>query len=74
MQKNILTVDLEDWFVVENLKGTIVFEDWDKLPSRVAVSTEKVLALFDHYKVRATFFVVGCIAEKFPELIRSIAS
>lgn len=74
MMKNILTVDLEDWFVVENLRGSVSSQDWDKLPSRVEETTEAVLALFDDYGVRATFFVLGLIAEKHPALIQAIAS
>ncbi len=73
MLNNILTVDLEDWFVVENLKGEIDYDQWHKLPSRVVESTEKVLALFDLHNVKATFFVLGWIAEKFPHLINDIS-
>ena len=72
MLTNILTVDLEDWFVVENLRGEIDYDQWHKLPSRVVESTEKVLALFDLHNVKATFFVLGWIAEKFPQLINDI--
>ena len=70
---NILTVDLEDWFVVENLKENIDSQEWEKLPSRMEKTTEKLLDLFDTYGVRATFFVLGWIAEKYPRLINEIA-
>jgi len=72
--KNILTVDLEDWFVVENLKGNIQFDEWDELPARVVENTNRLLELFDHYSVSATFFVLGWIAEKHPRLIYNVAS
>jgi polysaccharide deacetylase family protein (PEP-CTERM system associated) len=74
MIKNILTVDLEDWFVVENLKDNINIDDWSNLPSRVTDNTARLLDLFDYYNVRATFFVLGWIAEKSPRLISTIAT
>jgi len=73
MIKNILTVDLEDWFVVENLKGNVDFSDWEQLPSRVEKTTEVLLELFDDFGVRATFFVLGWLADKYPRLINKIA-
>lgn len=74
MIRNILTVDLEDWFVVENLKENVEYSEWDKLPSRVEENTARLLDLFDYYDVRATFFTLGWIAEKFPKLIYTVAS
>ena len=72
--RNILTVDLEDWLVVENLKDNIRYEEWDGLPERVVKSTNRLLELFDYYDVRATFFVLGWIAEKHPRLIYDVSS
>ncbi|MFH2035511.1 MAG: XrtA system polysaccharide deacetylase [Candidatus Zixiibacteriota bacterium] len=74
MIKNILTVDLEDWFVVENLKDHVSFDKWDKLPKRVEETTARLLEIFDYYNVRATFFTLGWIAEKHPHLINMVAS
>jgi len=73
MAANILTVDLEDWFVVENLKGNIDYREWDDLPSRVVVNAERLLEIFDRHNVRATFFVLGWVADRFPHLIQNIA-
>jgi polysaccharide deacetylase family protein (PEP-CTERM system associated) len=73
MTTNILTVDLEDWFVVENLKGKIDYINWDTCKSRVVINTEKLLELFEIHNVRATFFVVGWVADRFPHLIKRIA-
>lgn len=73
MVLNILTVDLEDWFVVENLKGKITSDQWEKLPARVEKNTELMLELFSHYGVRATFFTLGWVARKFPKLIELVA-
>ena len=66
MQRNIMTVDLEDYFC--DLK----FENWKNYKSRVEETTEIILDLFDKYNVNATFFTVGYIAERFPELIEKI--
>ena len=74
MMQNILTVDLEDWYVVENLKGNITFKEWEKLPARVIETTDRLLGLFDYFGVRATFFVLGWIAKRHPHLINHIAS
>ncbi len=73
MANNILTVDLEEWFVVENLKDNIKYSDWDELPSRVVGNAERLLELFDRHGVRATFFVLGWVADRFPHLIQNIA-
>jgi len=70
---NILTVDLEDWFVVENLRNQVSYAEWDELPLRIEENTRRLLRLFQRYRVRATFFVLGWIAEKKPELIAEIA-
>jgi polysaccharide deacetylase family protein (PEP-CTERM system associated) len=73
MFTNILTVDLEDWFVVENLKQKVEDDTWDKFQSRIEATTHLLLELFDNYNVRATFFVLGWIAQKHPNLINEIA-
>ncbi len=73
MFTNILTVDLEDWFVVENLKQNVSSDQWDQLPSRIENTTRRLLEMFDNYNVRATFFVLGWIAERSPNLINEIA-
>jgi peptidoglycan-N-acetylglucosamine deacetylase len=63
---NIMSVDLEDYYC--DLK----FEEWGKYDNRVQENTEKILALFEKYNVTATFFCLGYIAEKFPDLIMDI--
>lgn len=70
---NILTVDLEDWFSVEVLSAVFAPEDWDKQESVVERNTHKILDIFSRHNVRATFFVLGWIAERYPELIGMVA-
>jgi polysaccharide deacetylase family protein (PEP-CTERM system associated) len=69
---NLLTVDLEEWFVVEALAGRYHPDDWTELPSTLEKNTIRLLKLFQRFDVRATFFVLGYAAEKFPDLIAEI--
>ena len=68
----ILTVDLEDWFHILDNEETADPFAWYKFDSRVEKSTKKLLALFDKHRVKATFFVLGWIAQEYPELVREI--
>lgn len=75
--KIILTVDVEDWFQVENLRSCIPFSAWNKYELRVEKNTHRLLDLFDSFLtetggVSATFFVLGWIAERLPHLAREI--
>lgn len=69
---NLLTVDLEEWFVVEIFSGRYAFEDWDQLPSTLVENSRRLLDLFHRNGVHATWFVLGWCAERFPELIQEI--
>jgi polysaccharide deacetylase family protein (PEP-CTERM system associated) len=71
--KNALSIDLEDWFCVHNFAEVIPFSTWNSRELRVRESTERLLTLLDKHKVRATFFVLGWIADQVPDLIRKIA-
>jgi polysaccharide deacetylase family protein (PEP-CTERM system associated) len=71
--KNILTVDLEDWFSGEVFQTAINRQKWDNLESVVVRNTEKLLDIFKNYDAKATFFVLGWIADKYPDLIREVA-
>jgi polysaccharide deacetylase family protein (PEP-CTERM system associated) len=73
MLVNALSVDVEDWFQVGAFERTIARDDWDGLEHRVEANTDRVLALFDAGGVKATFFTLGWVAERYPALIRRIA-
>ena len=73
MIRNALTVDVEDYFHVSGFSGCIDRSDWDSYPLRVERNTEKLLDLFDRKQVKATFFVLGWVAERLPDLVRDIA-
>ena len=69
---NALTVDVEDYYQVSAFEKVIDRADWQRLESRVERNTEALLALFDEHRVRATFFTLGGVAERFPNLVRSV--
>src|SRR5438309_327513 len=68
MTKNIMTVDLEDYYC------DLPFSTWNKYESRIIETTRPVLDIFEKYNVRATFFALGYIAQRHPELIEEIVS
>ena len=70
---NALSVDVEDWFQVGAFEGVIARDTWDRLPHRVERNSDAVLALFEQAGVKATFFTLGWVAERYPALIRRIA-
>jgi polysaccharide deacetylase family protein (PEP-CTERM system associated) len=69
---HILTVDVEDYFQVEAFAGSVSRAAWDKWPCRVVANTQRVLDVFDAHQAKGTFFVLGWVAERFPELVREI--
>ncbi len=72
--KNALTVDLEDYFHVSAYAGKVRLEEWDSYPSRVAENTDRLLALLAERNCLATFFVLGWVAEKKPEIVARVAA
>jgi polysaccharide deacetylase family protein (PEP-CTERM system associated) len=72
MLLNALTVDVEDWFHANALSAAAPRERWDGLESRVVANTQRLLDLFERRQVRGTFFVLGWVAERMPELVRQI--
>lgn len=73
MSKLFFTVDVEDWFQVENFKDYIEQSSWDELELRVVENTNRVLNLLKEQNCLATFFVLGWIAERCPNLVRKIS-
>jgi len=71
---NALTVDVEDYFQVTALAPSIHRDSWISRESRVVGNTQKLLAIFEEFDVRGTFFVLGWVAERYPQLIRDIAA
>jgi len=67
---HIMSVDVEDYFQVEAFAGTVAVDSWDRWPSRVVANTQRALDLLDQHGAKATFFFVGWVAERFPDLVR----
>lgn len=70
---NALSVDVEDWFQVGAFENVIDRADWDGLEQRVERNGQAVIDLFERAGVKATFFTLGWVAERFPALIRRAA-
>ncbi len=71
---NAMTVDVEDYFQVQAFAHCIDRKDWDAFPRRVDLNTNRILDQFEAAGVKATFFTLGWVAERFPELIRRIVA
>jgi peptidoglycan-N-acetylglucosamine deacetylase len=72
--RNFLTVDVEEWFHVCGVGGALAPEHWPELPSRVEFTTDLTLDLLARRGVRATFFVLGWVAERHPGLVERVVS
>jgi peptidoglycan-N-acetylglucosamine deacetylase len=73
-RRNFLTVDVEEWFHICGVGGPLARDRWDSLPSRVELTTRLALDLLAARDVRATFFVLGWIADRHPRLVEIIRS
>jgi polysaccharide deacetylase family protein (PEP-CTERM system associated) len=71
---NALTIDVEDYFHVSALASSIHRDSWTSQESRVVGSTQRLLDLFEKFDVRATFFVLGWVAERHPQLVKDISA
>ena len=72
-RQHMLTIGLEDYFQVGAFQKLIERNFWDRFESRLERSTHTTLDLLDRYDAKATFFVLGWVAEQLPELIREVA-
>jgi polysaccharide deacetylase family protein (PEP-CTERM system associated) len=71
---NGLSVDVEDWFHVGAFENVIQRDSWQWLDDRIERNCEQILALFAECDVQATFFTLGWVAQRHPELMRRIAA
>jgi peptidoglycan-N-acetylglucosamine deacetylase len=72
--RNFLTVDVEEWFHVCGAGGALAPDQWHTLPSRVDLTTRLTLDLLAKHDVKATFFVLGWVADRHPRLVESIVA
>jgi len=69
-----MTVDVEDYLHVSAFEKHIRRDDWDHLPCRVERNTERILDIFAEQRVRATFFMLGWVAERYPGVVRRLVA
>jgi len=72
--RNAMSIDVEDYFQVSAFAPYISRDSWDSQPCRVERNMARIFALLDERNVKATFFVLGWIAERYPQLVRDIVS
>ena len=70
---NAFTIDLEDYFHTEVSSRDVDFEQWNKMPSRIESSVHRLLDLLDEHNTQATVFVLGWVAQRYPQLIHEVA-
>lgn len=70
---NAMSIDVEDYYHVSVFDGIVPRDAWNAMESRVCANTARLLDVFDEFEVRSTFFVLGSVAERHPELVRTIA-
>ena len=71
---NVLSVDVEDYFQVEAFAGQISAESWGTFEPRAERNVSRILEMFDNHRTKATFFVLGWVAERLPATVRAIAA
>ena len=69
----ILTFDIEDWFHILDNESTKSLKQWSNFDSRIQLGMELIYDILEASEKSATFFVVGWMAEKYPEIIREIS-
>jgi polysaccharide deacetylase family protein (PEP-CTERM system associated) len=72
--RNALTIDVEDYYHVSGFERCVSRSQWSSFESRVERSTQRILDRLDEAGTRATFFVLGWVAQRHPRLIRAIAA
>ena len=71
---NALTIDVEDYFQVSAMAPYIRRSQWDTIECRVERNVDRILALLARHDTRATFFTLGWVAQRYPQLVRSIVA
>lgn len=72
--RNAMTIDVEDYFQVSAFEPNIPRECWDAIPCRIEGNIDRILTLLDAEDIKATFFTLGWIAERYPSMIRRIVA
>ena len=70
---NILTFDIEEWFHLLDFDATRTEAEWDKYEVRIYENVDRILSILDDTNSKATFFVIGWVAKKYPDLVKKIS-
>ena len=70
---NAMSIDVEDYYHVSVFDGIVPRVQWDQMESRVVANTTRLLDLFESFNVRSTWFVLGWVCERHPDLVAAIA-
>lgn len=70
---NALTCDVEDYFQVSAFEHLVSKESWQDRPCRIAQNVDRILELYAEHEVQGTFFILGWVAEHYPQIVRRIA-
>lgn len=70
---NILTFDVEEWFHLLDNDSTRSAEQWERYEIRIYENVERILRVLEETDTRATFFIIGWVARKYPDLVRRIS-
>jgi polysaccharide deacetylase family protein (PEP-CTERM system associated) len=70
---NILTFDVEEWFHLLENASTSTEKEWNTYPVRIHENMDRIFAILERHKQKATFFVLGWIAKRYPEIVRKIS-
>jgi peptidoglycan/xylan/chitin deacetylase (PgdA/CDA1 family) len=71
---NALTIDVEDYFQVSAMAPYIHRGDWDRIECRVEANVDRLLGMLDRHAIRATFFTLGWVAQRYPQIVRRIVA
>ena len=69
----ILTFDIEEWFHLLDFADTKTQSQWDGFEVRIHENVDRILSILEEHDTKATFFIIGWIAKKYPEVVRKIA-
>ena len=73
LTRHVISIDFEEWFQVNSFAERWSVSDWDDLECRLPMQTDILLETFDSADTKATFFIVGWVARRFPELVKRIS-
>lgn len=71
--QHVLSIDVEDYFQVSAFQHRVTRDKWDSYECRVEQNTDRLLSLFDRCEVQGTFFILGWVADRYPDLVKRIA-